>query len=70
MNNNKCMVTSKRAKIPILSSKHKLTIYISSQYIQDLPKHIEQVYREDLTLKVLFALVEFELCHLKAGSKL
>ena len=26
--------------------------------------------REDLTLKVLFSLVEFELCHLEASSKL
>ena len=70
MNNNKHMVTSKCPKIPILSSKHKLTVYISSQYIQDIPKHIEQVYREDLTLKVLLALIEYELCHLEVGCKL
>ena len=28
------------------------------------------MYREDLTLKVLFALVKYELCHLEASSKL
>ena len=48
INNNRRMVTSRHPKIPKLSSKHKLTVYISSQYIQNLPKHIEQVHRDDL----------------------
>ena len=45
-------------------------MYISSQYIQGLPKHVEQVHREDLTLSLLEELVEYELGNLRAGSKL
>ena len=45
-------------------------MYISSQYIQGLPKHVEQVHREDLTLSLLEELVEFELGNLRVGSKL
>ena len=70
LNNNRRVITSKHPKIPKLSPKHKLTVYISSQYIQGLPAHIEQVYRDDLTLEVLRNLVEYELSHLEAGSKL
>ena len=69
-NNNKRMVTSKTPKFPTLSEKHKLTVYISSQTIQGLPKQIEEVYRDDLNLKMLFSMIEYELCHIEVSCKL
>ena len=69
-NSSRRVVTGKKSRIPKLSPNHKLTVYISSQFIQGLPKHIEQVHREDLTLSLLEELVEFELGDLRVGSKI
>ena len=70
VNNNRRVVTGKKSRIPKLSPNHKLTVYIASQFIQGLPKHVEQVHREDLTLSLLEELIEFELGELRAGSKI
>ena len=53
LNHHKQVVPSKRPKFPSLSPNSKLNIYISSQPVHNLPSHMEQVYREDLTLDVL-----------------
>ena len=70
VNSSGRVVIDKRPKISKLSPNHKITVYISSQFIQGLPKHVEQVHREDLILSLLEELVEFELGNLRVGSKL
>ena len=69
MNHEKNMVPSKFPKYPTLSDKSKLNVYISSHSIHNLPKHIEEVYRDDLTLDVLLSLVEYDLNHITVNSK-
>ena len=69
MNQQKKLVPSKLPKFPTLSDKSKLNVYISSQPVHHLPKHIEQVYREDLTLDVLLSLVKYDLDHIPANCK-
>ena len=70
MNQHKQLVPSKSPKFPALSLKSKLNIYISSQHVHNLPSHMEQVFRVDLTLDVVLTLVKYDLDHLPAGCKL
>ena len=70
LNQHKQLVPSKLPKFPTLSPKSKLNIYISSQPIYNLPSHMEQVHRVDLTLDVLFMLVKYDLDHIPPGCKL
>ena len=70
MNHQKELVPSRLPKFPTLSDKSKLNVYISSQPVHNLPSHIEQVCREDLTLDVLLTLVKHDLDHIPANCKL
>ena len=70
MNQHKQLVPSKSPKFPALSPKSKLNIYISSQHVHNLPSHMEQVFRVDLTLDVLLTLVKYDLDHIPSGCKL
>ena len=70
MNHKKKMVPSRLPKFPTLSDKSKLNVYISSQPIHNLPEHIEEVYREDLTLDVLLTLVKHDLEHIPVNCKI
>ena len=70
MNQHKQLVPSKFPKFPALSPKSKLNIYISSQPVHNLPSHMEQVFRVDLTLDVLLTLVKHDLDHIPSGCKL
>ena len=64
------VVTSSNAKIPALSKQSLLNVYSSSHTVHGIPKHIEQVSRNNLELELLTSLVENDL-HLKLlGSKL
>ena len=69
MNHKKRMVSSEYPKFPTLSDKSKLNVYISSHPIHGLPKYIEEIYRADLTLIVLYFLIEYDLHHTTADSK-
>merc|ERR1711888_376635 len=69
MNHQKELVPSRLPKFPTLSDKSKLNVYISSQPVHNLPKHIEQVYKEDLTLYVLLTLVKHDLDHIPTNCK-
>ena len=69
MNHKKTLVPSRLPKFPTLSDKSKLNVYISSQPVHGLPEHIEEVYREDLTLDVLLTLVKHDLDHIPANAK-
>ena len=47
MDHKRHIVASRNAKIPALSKVSLLNVYSSSQCVYGLPKHIEQVSRED-----------------------
>ena len=70
MNQHKQLVPSKLPKFPTLSPKSKLNVYISSQPVHNLPSHMEQVFRADLTLDILLTLVKHDLDHIPSGCKL
>ena len=69
LNQQKQLVPSKLPRFPTLSPKSKLNIYISSHPVYNLPSHMEQVHRVDLTLDVLFMLVKYDLDHIPPGCK-
>merc|ERR1711891_24459 len=70
MNQHKQLVPSKLPKFPTLSPRSKLNVYISSQPVFNLPSHMEQVFRVDLTLDILLTLVKHDLDHIPSGCKL
>ena len=64
------VVACSTAKIPALSKVSLLNVYSSSHTVHGLPKHIEQVSRDNLELELLTSLIENDLHLTLSGSKL
>ena len=70
LKNSKVKIASKLSKHPVLSSKSLVSVFSCLNRITGLPKHLEYIHRDDLTLEVLKKIFEFDLAQLPEGSQL